>query len=39
MKLGKTTEARDYYEKYAAMAPNSPTIEYIRKKIEELKGK
>lgn len=39
MKLGKTTEARQYYEKYAEMAPNSPTIEYVRKKIEELKAK
>jgi peptidoglycan/xylan/chitin deacetylase (PgdA/CDA1 family)/uncharacterized caspase-like protein len=39
MKLGKTTEARQYYEKYAEMAPNSPTIEYVRKKLEELKGK
>lgn len=39
MKLGKTIEARQYYEKYAEMAPNSPTIEYVRKKIEELKGK
>ena len=39
MKLGKTGEARQYYEKYAEMAPNSPTIEYVRKKLEELKGK
>lgn len=39
VKLGKTTEARQYYEKYAEMAPNSPNIEYVRKKIEELKGK
>lgn len=39
MKLGKTTEARAYYEKYAEMAPNSPSIDYVRKKIEELKGK
>jgi Tfp pilus assembly protein PilF len=39
MKLGKTTEARQYYEKYAEMAPNSPTIEYVRKKLDELKEK
>jgi peptidoglycan/xylan/chitin deacetylase (PgdA/CDA1 family)/uncharacterized caspase-like protein len=39
MKLGKTTEARQYYEKYLEMAPNSPSIDYVRKKIEELKGK
>ena len=39
MKLGKTAEARQYYEKYAEMAPTSPTIEYVRKKLEELKGK
>ncbi len=39
MRLGKTVEARQYYEKYAEIAPNSPTIEYVRKKIEELKGK
>ena len=39
MKLGKTAEARQYYEKYAEMAPNSPTIDYVRKKLEELKGK
>lgn len=39
MKLGKTTEARQYYEKYAELAPNSPTIEYVRRKIEELKGR
>jgi len=39
MKMGKTTEARQYYEKYAEMAPNSPSIDYVRKKIEELKGK
>ncbi len=39
MKLGKTTEALQYYEKYAEMAPNSPSIEYVRKRIEELKGK
>ena len=38
-KLGKTNEARQYYQKYAEMAPNSPTIEYVRKRIEELKGK
>ena len=39
MKLGKATEARQYYEKYAEMAPTSPSIEYVRKKLEELKGK
>lgn len=39
MKMGKTAEARQFYEKYAEMAPNSPTIEYVRRKIEELKGK
>lgn len=39
MKLGKTAEARQHYEKYAEMAPNSPSIDYVRKKIEELKGK
>ena len=39
MKLGKTTEALQYYEKYAEMAPNSPSIEYVRKRIEELKGR
>src|SRR5262245_13625948 len=39
MKSGKTAEARQYYEKYAAMAPNSPNIEYVRKKLEELKEK
>ncbi len=39
MKSGKTAEARQYYEKYAAMAPNSPTIEYVRKKLESLKEK
>ena len=39
MKLGKTTEALKYYEKYAEMAPNSPSIEYVRKRIEELKGR
>ena len=38
-KLGKTKEARQYYEKYAEMAPNSPTIDYVRKKVEELKDK
>ncbi|HEU4390414.1 MAG TPA: tetratricopeptide repeat protein, partial [Blastocatellia bacterium] len=39
MKMGKAAEARQYYEKYAAMAPNSPSIDYVRQKIEELKGK
>jgi hypothetical protein len=39
VKLGKTTEARQYYEKYAEMAPNSPSIDYASKKIEEVKGK
>src|SRR5262245_40838207 len=39
MKLGKTAEARQYYEKYAAIAPNSPNVEYVRKKLEEMKEK
>jgi uncharacterized caspase-like protein len=39
MKLGKTAEARQYYEKYTAIAPNSPNVEYVRKKLEELKEK
>ena len=39
MKLGKTAEARQYYEKYEAIAPNSPNVEYVRKKLEELKEK
>jgi peptidoglycan/xylan/chitin deacetylase (PgdA/CDA1 family)/uncharacterized caspase-like protein len=38
MKSGKTAEARQYYEKCAEIAPNSPNIEYVRKKLEELKG-
>jgi len=37
--LGKTAEARQYYEMYAAIAPNSPNIDYARKKLEELKEK
>jgi peptidoglycan/xylan/chitin deacetylase (PgdA/CDA1 family)/uncharacterized caspase-like protein len=39
MKLGKTAEARQYYEKYATIAPNSPNVEYVRKKLEEMKEK
>jgi tetratricopeptide (TPR) repeat protein len=39
LKLSKIAEARQYYEKYAAIAPNSPNIEYVRKKLEELKEK
>ena len=37
LKWGKTAEARRYYEKYAAIAPNSSNLEYIRKKLDELK--
>ncbi|MBO0726608.1 MAG: polysaccharide deacetylase family protein, partial [Blastocatellia bacterium] len=39
MKSGKAAEARQYYEKYAEIAPNAPSIEYVRKKLEELKEK
>lgn len=37
MKLNKPAEALKYYEKYAEMSPNSPTIDYVRRKIDELK--
>jgi peptidoglycan/xylan/chitin deacetylase (PgdA/CDA1 family)/uncharacterized caspase-like protein len=37
LKAGKTAEARKYYEKYTELAPNSSSIEYVRKKLEELK--
>ncbi|MBO0720471.1 MAG: polysaccharide deacetylase family protein, partial [Blastocatellia bacterium] len=36
---GKNAEARQYYEKYVSLAPpDSSGSEYVRKKLEELKG-